>query len=77
MLFGDGGRIGQLLTKLITNAIAVKENADTPSELRISVSTQKDSYAQILKGSAFERLFLQGDPWFCPVDPIHVNSSIK
>ena len=49
MLFGDGGRIGQLLTKLIANAIAVKENADTPSELRISVSTRKDSYAQILK----------------------------
>ncbi len=49
LLFGDGGRIGQLLTKLITNAIAVKENADIPSELRISVSTQKDSYAQILK----------------------------
>ena len=49
LLFGDGGRIGQLLTKLITNAIAVKENADTPSELRISVSTRKDSYAQILK----------------------------
>ncbi len=49
MLFGDGGRIGQLLTKLISNAIAVKENADTPSELRISVSTRKDSYAQILK----------------------------
>jgi len=49
LLFGDGGRIGQLLTKLITNAIAVKENADTPSELRILVSTRKDSYAQILK----------------------------
>lgn len=49
MLFGDGGRIGQLLTKLITNAIAVKENADVPSEVRILVSTQKDSYAQILK----------------------------
>lgn len=49
ILFGDGGRIGQLLAKLITNAIAVKENADTPSELRISVSAHKDSYAQILK----------------------------
>ncbi len=49
MLFGDGGRIGQLLAKLITNAIAVKENADVPSELRILVSTQKDSYAHILK----------------------------
>lgn len=49
MLFGDGGRIGQLLAKLITNAIAVKENADVPSELRIFVSTQKDSYAHILK----------------------------
>ena len=49
LLFGDGGRIGQLLTKLITNAIAVKENADVPSEVRILVSTQMDSYAQILK----------------------------
>jgi len=49
LLFGDGGRIGQLLAKLITNAIVVKENADIPSELRISVSTQMDSYAQILK----------------------------
>ncbi len=49
MLFGDGGRIGQLLAKLITNAIEVKESADVPSEVRILVSTQKDSYAHILK----------------------------
>lgn len=49
LLFGDGGRIGQLLAKLIANAIGVKANADIPSELRIFVSTQKDSYAQILK----------------------------
>ena len=49
LLLGDGGRIGQLLAKLITNAIAVKENADTPSGLRISVSAEKDSYASVLK----------------------------
>ena len=49
LLFGDGGRIGQLLTKLITNALAVKEKTDILSELRISVSAEKDSYAHILK----------------------------
>jgi len=49
LLFGDGGRIGQLLAKLITNAIAVKADADTQSEVRVLVSAQNDSYAQILK----------------------------
>lgn len=49
LLLGDGGRIGQLLAKLITNAIAVKENAETVSKLHISVSAETDSYARILK----------------------------
>lgn len=49
MLLGDGGRIGQLLAKLITNAIAIKENGEVSSELRISVSAKKDSYARLLQ----------------------------
>lgn len=49
LLFGDGGRIGQLLAKIITNAIAVKEAADCLSEVCISVSATKDSYAHVLR----------------------------
>ncbi len=47
-LLGDGGRIGQLLAKLITNAIAVKDEKKGESEVHISVSAEKDSYAQVL-----------------------------
>ena len=48
-LLGDGGRIGQMLTKLITNAIAVKTNTEECSRLHIAVSARKDSYAHVLR----------------------------
>ena len=47
-LLGDGGRIGQVLTKLITNGIALKDVNQGDSEIRIFVSAKKDSYAHIL-----------------------------
>lgn len=48
-LLGDGGRIAQMLTKLIANAINYKEKNDMETELRIFVSAKKDSYAHLLK----------------------------
>ena len=48
-LLGDGGRIGQMLTKLITNAIAVKTNTEECSSIHIAVSARKDSYAHVLR----------------------------
>ena len=48
-LLGDGGRIGQMLTKLITNAIAVKTNTEECSSVHIAVSARKDSYAHVLR----------------------------
>lgn len=48
-LLGDGGRIGQMLTKLITNAIAVKTNTEESSRLHIAVSVRKESYAHVLR----------------------------
>ena len=49
MLLGDGGRIGQMLTKLIANAIALKDEKQGQSEVAISVSAKRDSYAHILQ----------------------------
>jgi len=54
-LLGDGGRIGQMLTKLIANAIAVKQEDKGQSELHISVSVKKDSYAHVLMISVHNR----------------------
>lgn len=48
-LLGDGGRIGQMLAKLVGGAIASKENSNEESEIHILVSTRKDSYAHVLK----------------------------
>lgn len=48
LLLGDGGRIGQVLIKLITNGIALKNVAQGDSRMCIFVSAEKDSYAQIL-----------------------------
>ncbi len=48
MLFGDGGRIGQILTKLITHAIEIKEEIEKETVLEISVFCKKESYAQVL-----------------------------
>ena len=47
-MLGDGGRIGQMLTKLISNAIEGKVNAGKETDLCIQVSARKNSYARIL-----------------------------
>ena len=47
-LLGDGGRIGQVLTKLITNGIALKDVKQGDSDIRIFVSAKKNSYSHIL-----------------------------
>ena len=54
-LLGDGGRIGQMLAKLITNAISVKTNSEDATELHISVSARKDSYAHVLRMEVLNR----------------------
>lgn len=48
-LLGDSGRIGQMLTKLISNAIAIKTNGEEITNLHIAVSASKDSYAHVLR----------------------------
>ena len=48
MLFGDGGRIGQVITKLIANAIASKQETAEETEIKISVSGKKNSYANVI-----------------------------
>lgn len=48
VLLGDGGRIGQMLAKLISNAVAAKENRAAETEICISVSARKSSYAHVL-----------------------------
>lgn len=48
-LLGDGGRIGQMLTKLLSNAFALKESCGIETEIQILVSAKKDSYAHILE----------------------------
>lgn len=49
MLLGDSGRISQMLAKLISNAINIKKSDEAASELKISVSGLRDSYAWILR----------------------------
>jgi len=49
VLFGDGGRIGQMLNKLISNAIGNKEDSTKQTRIQITVSSEKRSYAQVLK----------------------------
>lgn len=48
MLFGDGGRIGQMLTKLISNAIVSKQESTKQTEIQISASGKKNSYANVI-----------------------------
>ncbi len=48
-LLGDGGRIGQMLAKLISNAIEYKKGVERETKIRIHVSSRKDSYAHVLK----------------------------
>jgi K+-sensing histidine kinase KdpD len=48
MLLGDGGRIGQIIAKLISNALAIKYDGKKETEIEILVSAKKDSYAHML-----------------------------
>ncbi len=54
-LLGDGGRIGQMLAKLLSNAFALKENCGIETEIQILVSAKKDSYAHILEIKVCDR----------------------
>ena len=49
MLLGDGGRIGQMLTKIISNEVSVKDIFGEESTIHVAVSTKKESYAHVLE----------------------------
>lgn len=49
MLLGDGGRIGQMLTKIISNEVSVKDIFGEESTIHVAVSTKKKSYAHVLE----------------------------
>ena len=48
-LLGDGGRIGQVLSKLVSNAILFKKDSEEKTKIEILVSVRRDSYAHILE----------------------------
>lgn len=48
-LLGDSGRIGQMLSKLLANAVRFKRNATVESDIEILVSVRRDSYAHVLE----------------------------
>ncbi len=48
-LLGDGGRIGQVLAKLVSNAIGFKKDITKETKVEILVSVRKDSYAHVLE----------------------------
>lgn len=48
-LLGDGGRIGQVLAKLVYNAITFKKDSTKDTKLEILVDVRRDSYAHILE----------------------------
>ena len=54
-LLGDGGRIGQMIAKIISNALALKSDCAEETEIQIFVSVKKDSYAHILKIALCDR----------------------
>lgn len=49
MLLGDGGRIGQMLAKIISNEVSVKDIFGEESTIHVAVSTKKESYAHVLE----------------------------
>lgn len=54
-MLGDGGRIGQMIAKIISNALALKSDCAEETEIQILVSVKKDSYAHILKIEVCDR----------------------
>ena len=54
-LLGDGGRIGQMLTKLVSNALAIKEDKSEETAIEILISTRMDSYAHVLEIKVCDR----------------------
>ncbi len=64
-LLGDGGRIGQMLAKLISNAIDLKAGKRKKTKIQILISAKKSSYSHILtirvldKGKVLEKAELE------------------
>lgn len=48
-LLGDGGRIGQVLAKLISNDLMFTKDTSKETEIRVRVSGRRDSYAYVLE----------------------------
>lgn len=48
-LLGDGGRIGQMLAKIISNEVSVKDIFGEETSIHVAVSAKKESYAHILE----------------------------
>lgn len=48
-LLGDGGRIGQVLAKLVSNAVSFKNDSTKETKIEVLVSARKDSYAYVLE----------------------------
>ncbi len=63
MLLGDGGRIGQMLAKVISNEVSVKDIFGEESAIHVEVSTKRESYAHILeiKVSDYGKLLSDGE----------------
>ncbi len=49
ILLGDGGRIGQMLAKIISNEVSVKDVFAEETAIHVAVSTKRESYAHILE----------------------------
>ena len=55
LLLGAGGRIEQILVKLVSGAVFLKEDICGESEIVICVSAKKDSYAHILNIEVYDK----------------------
>ena len=54
-LLGDGGRIGQVLSKLVSNAVGFKSDSTKETKVEILVSVRKESYAHVLEIQVCDR----------------------
>ncbi len=54
-LLGDSGRIGQMLSKLLANAVQFKRNPAVETDMQIRVSARKESYAHVLEISLCDK----------------------